>query len=116
MAVGTLQGALRTVVPNVDANNNLTQYNLWLDIFGQSVSPPFNNRVVNQRTVTNWIYPSLEVRDELPSAGDFSNQETEAVIDIVFRTLSAVIAAEDAGRISAAQADMVLDQYNLAWP
>lgn len=116
MPVLSINAALNEVVRLVNDNPNLAAYNTWLSVFGQQTADPLNSLVFNQRSVTNWLMPSLEVRDQLPTAGTFTNQQIELVIDVVYRMLSATKAARAANRISAAQEASVLAQFNLAFP
>lgn len=68
---------------------------------------------VNSRTVRNWLVQSKTVELQIVGAG--TSQDIERVVDVLVRILSAAIAAESAGRISAAQAADIEAAYNAAW-
>jgi hypothetical protein len=114
MAAPTLEVAILRVA--IDATNNASKANFdtWLQIFGDQVSPTLGRNTLNQRTVSNWFMPSLITQETIETPVTLTN--ISDMINNVFRILSATLASQTAGRISVAQGDMVLAQYNLAWP
>jgi len=114
MAAATLQDAIDDVVINVVNNASTANFATWLEIFGSQVAAPLGRDTIDQRSVSNWLMPSLLLQSS------FSNpvipEDIQGMINNVFRILEATQVAEAAGRITAAQAQMVLDQYNIAWP
>lgn len=114
MPVATLQEAIDEVAVNVTNNASNANFDTWLEIFGDNVIPTLKRDTLNQRTVSNWLMPSLALQESL--SNPVVQTDISEVINNVFRILSAVQAAEAANRITPAQAAMVLAQYNLAWP
>ena len=123
MPAADITEAIENVVEAVLGNTDTANYQSWLEIYGTdnptSGPPffPFDRGIPDQRTVSDWEIPSLEVLSQLPApANPFNETEAQLVIDIVFRTCEAVEAAQIAGRITQDQEDAVVDQYNIAWP
>ena len=123
MAVANIQQAIDEVVVNISFPNSVVPYNDWMtNMFTEA---GFNALAVgsaafwlpaniDQRTVFDWIIPSLITQREINAVGDSINTRNEE-INIVVRTLYAVQAATDAGRISQDQEDTVVAAYNAAF-
>jgi hypothetical protein len=73
----------------------------------------FDEESIAERTVRDWFIPSLVVEESYPAtptADDLQN-----TIAVVVRTLEAAIAAETAGRITAAQALSLETLFLATW-
>lgn len=76
----------------------------------------FDDNSKPQRTVLNWAVPFELVDQTVPAAIGQQSQTNAADLGLVlFRTMSAAAMAETAGRITAAQAALLLLLYNLTW-
>jgi len=70
----------------------------------------FDDTLKTNRTVSNWLVPSKAQQAGLPGTGNL--QQISDTADLVNRVLYAAEAAEDAGRITTAQANAVLGAWN----
>jgi hypothetical protein len=118
MPAANIDEAIADVVTNViiKAPVMATALSLWLVIFGPTISNPFDENKPGQRTVRDWQVPTRRAFGEIPDTGVSPDWLTEEIISIVNATLEAVRAANAAGRISQAQEDDTVAQYNIAWP
>jgi hypothetical protein len=122
-AAANIQQAIDDVVLNIHFPNSVTPYNDWMtNMFTEA---GFNALAVgaatfweaqnaDQRTVFDWIIPSLITQREINAAGD-SVLTRNKEIDIVLRTLLAVQAAQNTSRITQDQEDTVVAAYNAAF-
>lgn len=93
--------------------------NLWLVIFGDGLPAPgaaFDQSRPGNRLVRNWQAPTRQVLGDLtPDAGTQTANDSQAVIEVVFRCLHAVKFAAIDGLITANQQTSIVNQYNTAW-
>jgi hypothetical protein len=118
MAVADINEAIDKVVENVLPKGATMAANLaqWLVLFGPTINNPFDENKPDERTVRDWQVPTRRAFGEIPDTGVSPIWLTEEIVTIVNATLEAVRAANAAGRITQAQEDDVVAQYNIAWP
>ncbi len=122
-AAANIQEAIDFVVSNVHFPNSVTPYNDWMvnmftkagfDALAVNAAPFWDEANVDQRSVFDWIVPSLITQRVINAVGDSMltrNQE----IRVVVRVLYAVQAAKIASRITPDQEDTVVAAYNDAF-
>lgn len=95
------------------ANTLKNQFGLWLAALAANLDP----ESVQQRTVLNWVPIGRPLEVSLPSIKAEENSlDADGVGVCLFRICRAAEAAENAGRISAAQATALVAAYNGIWP
>lgn len=122
-SAANIQEAIDDVVRDIHTPNSTAPYNAWMvNMFtpigfkalavGDATFWDANN--ADQRTVFDWVIPSLITQREINAAGD-SVLTRNREINIVQRTLLAVQAAQNANRITQDQEDTVVAAYNDAF-
>jgi hypothetical protein len=125
--VANIDEAIDRVVENVQANNAtlLTEMQAWIQ--GMFVNPAlfptpsnaWDEESADQRTVRDWVHPSLVVQQAyvgvvgFPVAGSIVDQNN--TMDVLERTLKAVKFSKIQSRVTQAQEDDTVTLYNAIW-
>ena len=121
-AVANIQEAIDDIVPNVFFGGNV-EYDAWMismftpvgfGVVAVGSAEFWDAQSVDQRTVFDWVVPSLNIQRLVNAAGN-GIESSNLRINIVLRVLLAVQAAQDATRISQDQEDTVVAAYNAAF-
>lgn len=110
----SLQNSLNNCVNDIIIKFNNGLLKATMESWNASWPSIFNEGIPEQRTVRNWYVPSTVV--ELSIATPATNSNLQDVISIITKTLEAAIAAENAARITPAQATNLENTYNSIWP
>jgi hypothetical protein len=120
--VANIQQAIDEIVTNLQGSPT-TEFQTWFE--GVFTEAGFDSLAVgtatfwakenpDQRTVFDWVIPSLRAKREILDIGD-SVESTNIEINVVLRTLLAVQASTAASRITQDQEDTVVEAYNAAF-
>jgi hypothetical protein len=85
--------------------------------WNQSWPTIFDEERVSERTVRNWLVPSIVAQNNIPNAPSPPNVvNLQGVVNVIVRTIEAAIAAQNAGRITLAQANDLENVFDSTWP
>jgi hypothetical protein len=107
--IGETQAAVQHWAQLVTENLR-TQLQLWESTFVQ-----FNDELETERTVRNWKIPTHEMIYRIPNANQDQTAYASDTFLAVYGAVCAVKYAEIDGRISTAQRDQVVADWNAAW-
>jgi hypothetical protein len=122
-AAANIQEAIDNVVRDIHFPNSVAPYNDWMvnmftvsgfEALAVGSAQFWDANSADQRTVFDWIIPSLITQREINAAGD-SVLTRNREIAVVSRTLKAVQAATIANRITQDQEDTVVAAYNASF-
>jgi hypothetical protein len=85
--------------------------------WNQSWSTIFDEERVPERTVRNWLVPSIVAQINIPDPPSPPNVvNLQRVVNIIVRTIESAIAAQNAGRITLTQANDLENAFDSTWP